>query len=88
MMSYLQKLLLKPLNVRLFVSRDAIFCRCIGNKHIPPSTDGLPEIDLKDVQEKAILGWGPGGQAVNKSHNACQLKHLPTGIVVKVRISL
>ena len=25
------------------------------------------------------LGWGPGGQSVNKTTNAVFLRHLPTG---------
>ena len=83
-MSLIQRLVLKPLNVRLFLTRDTIFCRSVNSKHAAPSTEGLPEIDWEDVEEKGILGSGPGGQAIQKSHNACQLKHLPTGIVVKV----
>ncbi|CAF4099893.1 unnamed protein product [Rotaria magnacalcarata] len=42
----------------------------------------LPPIDEKDIEEKAIKGSGPGGQAINKTHNCCQIKHIPTGIVV------
>jgi hypothetical protein len=39
----------------------------------------LPSIDEKDIEEKAIKGSGPGGQAINKTHNCCQIKHIPTG---------
>jgi protein subunit release factor B len=39
----------------------------------------LPPIDEKDIEEKAIKGSGPGGQAINKTHNCCQIKHIPTG---------
>ncbi|CAF2578972.1 unnamed protein product [Rotaria sp. Silwood2] len=42
----------------------------------------LPPIDEKDIEEKAIKGSGPGGQAINKTQNCCQIKHIPTGIVV------
>jgi len=42
----------------------------------------LPPIDEKEIEEKSIKGSGPGGQAINKTQNCCQIKHLPTGIVV------
>lgn len=38
-----------------------------------------------EMEETFIKGWGKGGQKVNKSSNCVQLKHKPTGIVVKVR---
>lgn len=44
----------------------------------------VPKLDEKDIEEKFISGWGPGGQCVNKSVNCCQLKHIPTGLTVKV----
>ena len=46
---------------------------------------GSKKVDLtylipeEDLVEKFITGWGPGGQAVAKTHNACYLKHVPTG---------
>jgi protein subunit release factor B len=39
----------------------------------------LPSIDEKDIEESAIKGSGPGGQAINKTQNCCQIKHIPTG---------
>lgn len=44
----------------------------------------VPQLDERDLQENVISGSGPGGQSVNKSVNCCQLKHKPTGLVVKV----
>lgn len=44
----------------------------------------VPVLNERDITEKFISGTGPGGQCVNKSVNCCQLKHEPTGIVVKV----
>ena len=38
-----------------------------------------------DVVEKFIRARGPGGQNVNKTSTAVYLKHLPTGIEVKVQ---
>lgn len=38
----------------------------------------------KDVVEKFIRSGGPGGQNVNKTSTCVYLKHLPTGIEVKV----
>lgn len=36
-----------------------------------------------DITESFLKGSGPGGQKINKTSSAVQLKHLPTGIVVK-----
>jgi protein subunit release factor B len=44
----------------------------------------VPEVREDDLEEQFIHGSGPGGQAVNKAHNCVLLKHLPTGVVVKV----
>lgn len=40
-----------------------------------------------DLEEKFVKGFGKGGQKVNKSSNCVELKHLPTGIGVKVEPS-
>ena len=39
-----------------------------------------------DLEEKFVRGFGKGGQKVNKTSNCVELKHLPTGIAVKVSI--
>lgn len=36
-----------------------------------------------EIEESFLKGSGPGGQKINKTSSAVQLKHLPTGIVVK-----
>lgn len=41
----------------------------------------LTEAELK---EQFVRGDGPGGQATNKTSNCVVLKHVPSGIVVKV----
>jgi len=40
----------------------------------------IPENEL---EEQLVTGWGPGGQAVNKTKNAVRLTHKPTGVSVK-----
>lgn len=47
----------------------------------------VPVLDEGELDERFISGSGPGGQKVNKSVNCCQLRHRPTGIVVKVHQS-
>ncbi len=43
---------------------------------------GVAEADL---DEKFIRSGGPGGQNVNKVSTCVQLKHIPTGITVKIQ---
>lgn len=47
----------------------------------------MEELGVKDVDidEKFIRSGGPGGQNVNKVATCVQLKHLPTGITVKIQ---
>ncbi|KAK7935758.1 RF-1 domain-containing protein [Apiospora marii] len=46
----------------------------------PPKPRPPPDTEL---DESFLKGSGPGGQKINKTNSAVQLKHLPTGIVVK-----
>ncbi|KAG5679290.1 hypothetical protein PVAND_008868 [Polypedilum vanderplanki] len=43
----------------------------------------VPTLNEKDLEESFMRGDGPGGQAVQKTANCVQLRHLPTNIVVK-----
>lgn len=47
----------------------------------------LPLVHEEELEEQFVRGSGPGGQATNKTSNCVVLKHIPTGIVVKVRQS-
>lgn len=42
-----------------------------------------PSVKDDDLEESFLKGSGPGGQKINKTSSAVQLKHLPTGVVVK-----
>ncbi|MCJ1435117.1 hypothetical protein MMC27_004487 [Xylographa pallens] len=42
-----------------------------------------PTVPEDTLTEAFLRGSGPGGQKINKTSSAVQLKHLPTGIVVK-----
>ncbi|VDN55655.1 unnamed protein product [Dracunculus medinensis] len=44
----------------------------------------FPEILPEHCEKKLISGWGPGGSRVNAQRNAVILKHIPSGLVVKV----
>jgi protein subunit release factor B len=41
----------------------------------------------RDIHELFVRSGGPGGQKVNKTSTCVQLKHIPTGLAVKVQKS-
>ncbi|KAK1972776.1 RF-1 domain-containing protein [Colletotrichum sublineola] len=50
-------------------------------KHeMPPRPKPPPD---SEIEESYLKGSGPGGQKINKTSSAVQLKHIPTGVVVK-----
>ncbi|KAI1636388.1 RF-1 domain-containing protein [Biscogniauxia mediterranea] len=51
-----------------------------GKTNLPPRPKPPPE---HEIEESFLKGSGPGGQKINKTSSAVQLKHLPTGLVVK-----
>lgn len=51
----------------------------LSGKNLPPRL----KISETDIEENFLKGSGPGGQKINKTSSAVQLKHLPTGIVIK-----
>lgn len=48
-------------------------------KPLPPRR----QIPDDEIIENFLKGSGPGGQKINKTSSAVQLKHIPTGVVVK-----
>lgn len=70
--------LLKP-------SQPGITCVLAAGKN--DLTD-FPELVEDELEEQFVRGSGPGGQATNKTSNCVVLKHIPTGIVVKVNLNL
>ncbi|KOS18637.1 putative peptide chain release factor-like protein [Escovopsis weberi] len=49
-------------------------------KNLPSRPKPPPD---SEIEESYLKGSGPGGQKINKTNSAVQLKHIPTGIVVK-----
>lgn len=51
---------------------------------LPEPTESQVRIDPKDVEIKTMRGTGPGGQNRNKTDSCVQLKHKPTGLIVRI----
>lgn len=51
---------------------------------VSPEVSDEIEIEMRDsdLEEKAVRSSGPGGQHVNKTSSAIQLRHIPTGILI------
>jgi peptide chain release factor 1 len=50
---------------------------------LPEADDVEVQVDDKDLEISIAASGGPGGQGVNTTNSAVQIKHKPTGIVVK-----
>ncbi|KAL5964532.1 hypothetical protein TSMEX_007771 [Taenia solium] len=74
-----QNLLLPTARMHLqIVAPLHAFTGCWSNKETSPIV-----LNDSDLEETFICGWGPGGQAINKTASCVRLKHLPTGICIK-----
>lgn len=51
---------------------------------LPVAPDEGRSISERDIEWQATRGSGKGGQARNKTSNCVQMKHVPTGIAVRV----
>jgi protein subunit release factor B len=82
-MSLLRRLFLSTSPVRnIFPPTPCAFfstTTSLPQKPLPPR----PTILESDITEAFLKGTGPGGQKINKTSSAVQLKHLPTGLVIK-----
>ncbi|KAL8882026.1 MAG: hypothetical protein Q9192_007666 [Flavoplaca navasiana] len=79
-------LLHRPTAFKLPRILNAIRHRAIDRTGLRGLAAQLPPrivVSEDDIQESFLKGSGPGGQKINKTSSAVQLKHLPTGIVVK-----
>ncbi|KAI2643519.1 RF-1 domain-containing protein [Xylaria nigripes] len=65
---------------RLFGTSNNPSLQKISSKNLPPRPKPPPE---DEIEESFLKGSGPGGQKINKTSSAVQLKHIPTGLVVK-----
>lgn len=50
---------------------------------LPEPSAGAVQVRERDVEWKATRGSGPGGQHRNKTDSAVQVRHVPTGIIVR-----
>ena len=57
----------------------ATSAKLFKEKALPPRR----KVTDDEIEESFLKGSGPGGQKINKTSSAVQLKHVPTGIVVK-----
>ncbi|KAH6641590.1 RF-1 domain-containing protein [Chaetomium tenue] len=61
--------------------RNSFTTSVVANlKQLPPRPKHPPE---SEIEESYLKGSGPGGQKINKTNSAVQLKHIPTGLVIK-----
>jgi len=64
-------------------ARLASSSRNITPGRLPGGKSAAPLFREADVRESFVRGGGSGGQSVAKTSNCVQLRHLPTGLVVR-----
>ncbi|KAL2039174.1 hypothetical protein N7G274_008223 [Stereocaulon virgatum] len=59
--------------------------RGLANSNARTTAQLPPRLVIReeDIEEAFLKGSGPGGQKINKTSSAVQLKHIPTGTVIK-----
>ncbi|CCF55929.1 hypothetical protein KAFR_0A04930 [Kazachstania africana CBS 2517] len=55
----------------------------IKRNKLPPRPKFTPDLEPQCVEAFMHGGRGPGGQKINKTNSKVELRHIPTGIVVK-----
>ncbi|KAF8427320.1 RF-1 domain-containing protein [Tirmania nivea] len=67
-----------------WIQERRITAAAVGVKAVKKTNyPSRPKVKEEEIEEKFLKGSGPGGQKINKTSSAVQLRHLPTGIVVK-----
>ncbi|KAK5630819.1 hypothetical protein RRF57_006534 [Xylaria bambusicola] len=71
-----------PSQRRAFSSTNNPPLHKLGSKSQPFPQRPKPPPE-SEIEEAFLKGSGPGGQKINKTNSAVQLKHIPTGLVIK-----
>lgn len=73
----------KCINHQLVYNYNNVIQKLLYRSKTTLDYSNYPKINENDLDEQFVRGNGPGGQSVNKTSNCVQLKHKPTGIIVK-----
>ena len=79
---------------KLWYNRTCVVCqtrKVVSKKHnklVSKKDYKFPEIEKKEIDIHISKGGGPGGQAVAKTSNCVRLRHIPTGLTVRVGVKI